>query len=198
MIDDKYIKILKSYGIEISADEILKCYSEPHRYWHTIDHLLDIIREINKLYKNKRINKREYNILIISAIFHDIVYDPKRKDNEDKSVGFMLSKCNGTPIIDENIVSSDISRVSSIILNTKYHISKDNLSKKFNKIDTNILNLDFKTMLEWENGIYLEYKWAGKEKYKEERLKFLLKSIKEHKSNEHNIRELIKFVFKNY
>ena len=77
--------IARSYGFDITPDEIMECWSQPHRYWHTPNHLNDIVLGIKELYKDNKIDEREYNILIVAAIFHDIVYDPKRNDNEEKS-----------------------------------------------------------------------------------------------------------------
>ena len=195
------VKITRSYGFDITVSDVIKCYSEPQRYWHIIGHLYDVLVGIEELYNQKKINQREYYILLIAAIFHDIFYDPKRKDNEEKSVEFMMSKYN-KDIIDHTIavsdwrIDEDIKKISDLIINTKTHDSIDGLSKKFNKIDTWILDAQFIDMLDWENKIYKEFKWVGWKQYKKSRINFLLSCIKTHTHNVINIKNLIDFINK--
>lgn len=182
------VKIARSYGFNITPEIILERYNEPHRYWHTPEHLNDLFENINELYENSEITYEEYEILLISTIFHDIVYDPKRNDNEEKSVEYMMSTYT------EN--DCPIDKIKEIIIGTKTHISNDPLSIIFNKLDANILDSSFGDMLDWENKIYKEYEWAGQEKYKKGRIEFLQKSIKYHPHNSQNIRQLIDYLEK--
>jgi predicted metal-dependent HD superfamily phosphohydrolase len=186
---EKSVEIAKTYGFEISIEEALEKWSEPHRYWHVINHLIDMIEGIDELFKENKISEKEYHILIIAAIFHDIVYDPKRNDNEEKSVEYMLSTFKGD-------MNGDVEKIIEIILDTKTHDSKNGITKKFNKLDTCILDAPFIDMLDWENKIYNEYKWAGWKQYKKGRIKFLLSSIQSHPHNVLNIKNLIDYVEK--
>ena len=195
------VKIARSFGFDISVVDVVKCYSEPQRYWHIIEHLYDVIIGIEELYNQKKIDEREYHILLIAAIFHDIVYDPKRKDNEEKSVEYMMSKYN-KDIIDHKYavsdwrIEEDIKKISDVIIGTKTHDAEDGLRKKFNKLDTWILDAQFIDMLDWENKIYNEFKWAGWKKYKKARISFLLSCIKTHTHNVLNIKNLIDYLDK--
>lgn len=187
------VDICRTHGFDISIEKVMEKWNEPHRYWHTPNHLFDMLEGVKELFKDKKVTENEYHILVVAAVFHDIVYDPKRGDNEEKSVEYMMS------IYDPNSnheMKHFGDKVVEVIMDTKNHSSKDGLTKKFNKLDTAILDAPFIDMLDWENKIYKEYKWAGWKNYKKGRIKFLLGSIKDHTLNALNIKNLIDYVEK--
>ena len=63
--------------------EVLDCYRESHRYYHTSEHLMDVITQLEKL-------KEFDDELFLAAVYHDSVYDPKAPDNEEKSAEISL------------------------------------------------------------------------------------------------------------
>ena len=186
------VDICKEYGFDITFETVMKHWTEPHRYWHLPSHLKEMLEGIKELYKDKKVTKKEYEILVIAAVFHDIVYDPRRKDNEEKSVDFMMYLLPNRV----GVHYEDIDKIREIIMATKTHDSKEGLSKKFNKLDTQILDATFIDMLDWEDKIYKEYKWVGWKEYKKGRIQFLLSCIKTHTHNVLNIKNLIDFVNK--
>ena len=191
------VNISVKYGFDVTVESVMERWSEPHRHWHTPTHLYEMIEGVKDLFKENKIDEKEYHILIIAALFHDIVYNPKRNDNEEKSVEYMMSL--QPPCLDEDIADEKakiIEKICDIIFNTKTHDSKDGLCKKFNKLDTCILDAPFIEMLDWENKIYKEFRWAGWKQYKKGRIKFLLSSIKSHTHNVLNIKNLIDYVEK--
>jgi len=193
------ILIARSYGFDITSEWVLEHWGESHRFWHTADHLYEILAGINELKEDQKCSYNDYKVLIIAAIFHDIVYDPKNKDNEEKSIELMLSTFN-KKIVDYTIsisdwnIKSDIEKIIKVILGTKTHENRDGLCKKFNKYDTMILDSQFIDMLDWEKKIFQEYKWLGWKKYKKERIKFLLGQIKSHSMNAINLKNLIDYI----
>lgn len=179
-------KLLDKWNIKCDINVLLSMWNEPHRFFHTLDHLNDIINQINR-----DINKytdEEYDMLIISAIFHDCVYDPMSTDNEEKSADFFEKCC-----LDKNKYTLEI---KNIIINTKYHKADSFLSECFNKYDMNIVERDFDELLKWENEIYNEYK--SYKEYKEKRLIFLESLIDKYPNNIDNLLNLIDWVKTNY
>ena len=57
---------------------IRRHHCESHRYYHTTRHLEDLFRVATELNENKPVS----NDISLAIFFHDIVYDPVRKDNE--------------------------------------------------------------------------------------------------------------------
>jgi predicted metal-dependent HD superfamily phosphohydrolase len=63
------------------VDELLSRWDEKHRFYHTRNHLYDILNELNEFDRNSEF---ELDVMVISAVFHDIFYNPKKFNNEKK------------------------------------------------------------------------------------------------------------------
>ena len=140
--------------------------------------------------KINQYSEKEYEKLILTALFHDVVYDPASKTNEEDSANFLI-EC----VVDKK--NSDILDVKQMILDTKTHNSTTNLSESFNKYDMNIVERDFDQLLEWERGISEEYSIYSKEEYKEGRLKFLESILDKYTHNTENLLKLVEWVKNN-
>ncbi|MEP5341397.1 MAG: hypothetical protein ABJL44_11005 [Algibacter sp.] len=109
---------------------ISKHYNNPNRYYHNLNHIDNLIKQIEQLSLSKDNNA----ILINVALFHDVIYKAGRKDNEYKSAEFAanwLSKLNlGT-------IESKI--ICNIIRSTNTHQSSDFLTQLFLDLDLSIL-----------------------------------------------------------
>lgn len=180
-------EILKKWGINTTWYEISRRWSETHRYYHTLEHLLDILDQINVKYPTP---SKEREKLILTAIFHDIVYNPARSDNEKKSANYFMS------LVKE--VNDDVEDVHDMIMDTQNHKPSTQLSKVFCDMDMDIVKRDFPTLLTWEEEIREEYSIYPDPLYKEHRLKFLHSLLKDYKSNNHNLYDLIDYVTRTY
>ncbi len=68
--------------------EIEMGYSQKKRYYHNLDHLTYMLR----LAKEHGEELEDWDVLLFSIFYHDIVYNVKRKDNEDKSAKLAAEK----------------------------------------------------------------------------------------------------------
>jgi predicted metal-dependent HD superfamily phosphohydrolase len=183
-------ELLEKYKIKADIKMLLDMWNEPHRYYHNTFHLVDIHNQILNDFINNKLNEKTTEKLLITNLFHDIVYNTDKNDNEEKSANFFLSLCvekNDTHIID----------IKQAILDTKTHNDDNYLSKLFNKYDMSIIESNYDKLLEWEAGIYEEYKIYG-DKYKQGRLQFLESIIDKYPLNSGNLSKLIEFVKTNY
>jgi pantetheine-phosphate adenylyltransferase len=162
-----------SHYTNLSLIDIKKCYSESHRYYHTWEHIENIFNTL------KIIDLTDEEILAI--LFHDIVYDPRKEDNEENSVWFLKKHW------DLNY-ENELKIISDLIMFTKNHIGVNSLIKADNKI----LNSAFFQMLDWEHKIFKEYQFCPLDIYIKKRIKFL-NSVKTEK-NENEIIELINYI----
>jgi predicted metal-dependent HD superfamily phosphohydrolase len=179
----------------MTLDEILNHWAEPHRYFHTEKHLLDLINKIDQ--RRNSISFWDYEKLIIVALFHDIVYDPKSNINEEESAKMFMDNITYPPSAN-NIRQSDIDEIYQAILDTKTHKPTTFVSKIFCDLDMSVIEGSYEDLLEWEKGIWGEYQSYGKEAYKAGRLSFLKTLPGEYPQNAENLSKLITWVEQNY
>ena len=181
-------ELLNKWSIKCDLNTILARWNESHRHYHSLNHLNDLIAQINE--NKSKYSEKEYEKLLIASLFHDIVYDPMKSDNEEKSAEFFIECCSDK-------TNQDITEIKQMILDTKTHQSNTLLSESFNNFDMNIVERDFDQLLEWERGIHEEFQAYG-EMYKFGRLQFLESILDKYPNNTENLLKLIEYVKTNY
>lgn len=180
--------LLNKWGIKMDYMILLDMWNESQRAYHTQAHLADLLSQINE--NKNQFSEKQYEKLVLCAIFHDIVYEPTRFDNEERSAEFF-----------ENCWSvknnPDLLEVKQMILDTKTHEATTELSEIFNYFDMKVVESDYEKLLEWENGIHKEFSFAGP-MYKEHRLRFLESILDKYPKNMGNLLKLIDYVKTNY
>lgn len=183
--------IVGGFSLE-TWDDIINRWNEPHRYYHNINHLNHILNQFRILYENNSISKNEYDKLVITSFFHDVIYNPKVTDNEQQSVNYFLDKC-----FEKNIASDDFKKeITQIILDTgSRNTPTNNLSYIFWEIDNSILSSSISELIDVERKIFKEFQWVSYEKYKEARINFINSCIGIFDGDyDDNLKELIKYV----
>ena len=181
-------ELLNKWNIKCDVNTLLSMWNESHRHYHNLNHLNDLISQINE--NKSKFSGKEYEKLMLAALFHDCVYDPISLTNEEDSAKFLM-EC----AVDKS--NSDILDVKQMILDTKTHKSTTPLSESFNKFDMSIVERDFDQLLEWENGISEEFSVYSKNEYKVGRLKFLESLLDKYTHNTENLLKLIDYVKSN-
>lgn len=186
---------MRNVGINIykflSSNEVLDIiskYDEPHRFYHTRKHLSAILDCINGGVYD--LTEDELDILSICVYFHDVVYNPKKHDNEKMSVDLMNSYTN----IPEDIRK----KCAKIIMDTaSSEPPKEKLSNIFWLADRDIFFKDFDELIEYENNIFKEFQFVPYDIYKQKRIEFLNTCIGEDKYGEEvnkNLKSLISYI----
>ena len=67
-----------------ALDELVQAYSEPHRHYHTIKHIASLLQLLDE--HGRGVLDR--NAVALAILFHDVIYDPARHDNEHASADF--------------------------------------------------------------------------------------------------------------
>ena len=62
------------------VDDLLSRYREPHRYYHTVVHIMAIIRNLHDVAAMTELQPSAE--LVAAALYHDAIYDPRAGDNE--------------------------------------------------------------------------------------------------------------------
>ncbi|GGG12134.1 hypothetical protein GCM10011344_11010 [Dokdonia pacifica] len=144
--------------------EVEKQYTQPNRYYHTLDHVAQLFDQI-KLLKH---SKTEIRLLVHVALFHDVIYDYKSTDNEFQSAQF-ATKWLTTLGIEMTSVDS----INDMIIATATHTSDCPLTKVFLDMDLSILGATPEKYQQYCNDIRKEYQKIPLFLYKQGRKRFL-------------------------
>jgi predicted metal-dependent HD superfamily phosphohydrolase len=83
-----WVRLLDAYGVTPADaypvfDRLVAAYTEPHRYYHTLEHVAEVLRVAGRL------PATDPKAVQLAVWFHDAVYDPRAKDNEDRSAALV-------------------------------------------------------------------------------------------------------------
>jgi pantetheine-phosphate adenylyltransferase len=154
------------HRVGFNKDYYYQLYSEPHRHFHTIEHIECLLMK----YFDSNVNLGDN--LIYAIMFHDLVYNPKSTTNEEDSAGIFKAWTGDRMQYQE---------VYDAILSTKNHIPIEG-----NEISKVLIDLDmdsilgnfskkdmFAEFMEGEPKVMKEYQFVDYKVYKEKRIEFL-------------------------
>ena len=144
---------------------------------------------LNKIVNSNKLSEEQKTTLILVSVFHDIVYNPTKNDNEEESVKLFKHYCG-------NNIGDKINEISKIILDTKNHTPSNENSKTFCYLDNFILiKGELFDLFEYEDKIAKEFQFVPYAIYKTKRIEFLEKWLKSNKDiNKNNIDILIQYI----
>jgi predicted metal-dependent HD superfamily phosphohydrolase len=167
--------LLQSFDVELeSCDRTFAClvanYSEPNRYYHTLEHIDRVLETIQFLERQTK----HLTDVRLAAWFHDLVYDSQVSDNEEKSADYARNLLQSL-----SIPSSVIDNVVRLILITKHHqvSERDFDGRVLVDADLAILSCDRESYWKYARAIRQEYKWVSEERYLVERKRVLEKFL---------------------
>jgi predicted metal-dependent HD superfamily phosphohydrolase len=155
-----------SSAIESLFNSIVEHYSAKDRAYHNLSHIQSLLSLSESLLD--KIQDRD--AFYFSIWFHDVIYDTKRSDNEEKSAEFAEEALTRLGVPEQTIA---ITR--EMILATKHHRA-DGLSwdmKAFLDLDTSILGAPEEIYKEYSRAIRKEYSWVPGFLYRKGRTKVL-------------------------
>jgi predicted metal-dependent HD superfamily phosphohydrolase len=145
---------------------IVAAYSEPQRHYHTIGHIAAVVADFQALQ-----GQFEYSdAALIALFFHDIVYDPARADNEERSAEVV-----------QGLLSGDMAdRACAHILATKKHEATTPDAALVVDIDMAILAAPWPDYLRYAENVAREYLpvW-GMDAYAGGRCEMFLKPVQD-------------------
>ena len=116
---EKHLTVLNS-GIEPERvnrlwQDIASRYSETVRAYHTLEHLQQLFTQFEKIEHKLQ----QPSIIAIALFYHDVIYDPKRSDNELKSAVY------ASEVLNEYLTIEQIKRIYTLIIMTADHQLND-------------------------------------------------------------------------
>lgn len=179
-------EVFAYYGIN-DISPIIARWQEPHRYYHNLEHLDFLIDKIDKLYEQQAIDEAAYRQLLMTAYFHDVVYDPRKQDNERQSAAFWVQQCQPS--------HPECELIRQMILDTESHKGQSELSKVFCDLDMYIVrNAVFFELLDWERKIFKEFQFLDYSLYKSLRIALLKRFREQYPENAKSLQHLIDYL----
>ena len=131
-------------------DALLAGYATPPRAYHTIEHIVEVARQFHTVADWSR--PRE---VFLAVLFHDVVYDAARSDNE------ALSAQVARDAIARWVPGVDADRVAELILATASHGRHsgplDEDAKRFLDCDLAVLGGEAEAYARYAAGVRTEY-----------------------------------------
>ena len=154
MLKQTFIELLLRYTDDerVVADlwnEIEQNYSKSNRYYHSLTHLenlLQLLTEIKQLIE-------DYDTLLLTLFYHDLIYDSLKSDNEKQSSEVAEKR------LKQLYISSDkIEKCKAQILATKDHnLSLDEDTNYFTDADLSILGKSWDIYSKYSQNVRKEY-----------------------------------------
>jgi len=148
--------------------ELIARYSEPHRKYHTLQHLDECLEKLDGV----RALADHPAEIELALWFHDAIYNVKRRDNEKKSADWARASAlaAGTP-------ADACNRVHSLVMATRHkEVPRGTDAEILVDVDLSILGAAPERFDESERQVREEYAWVPEFVFRRER-KAILKKI---------------------
>jgi predicted metal-dependent HD superfamily phosphohydrolase len=146
-------------------DALLDRYAEPHRAYHTRQHLEECLAWLDEV-KTRVEHPHE---LAVALWFHDAIYWPRRKDNEAMSAAWLTQVAQRADIEPEAV-----RRMHSLVMATVHDAIPDEPDARLLvDIDLAILGAEPVRFDEYERQVRQEYRWVPALLYRAKRAEVL-------------------------
>ena len=144
---------------------LVACYAEPHRTYHTMQHLEECFALLEKVSSlAERVGEIE-----LALWFHDAVYDTHKHDNEKLSAEWARDSA-----LEAGLSTEQADRVFELVLATRHNaVPIGNDAQILVDIDLGILGAETARFDEYEVQVREEYSWVPGFLYRRERRKIL-------------------------
>jgi predicted metal-dependent HD superfamily phosphohydrolase len=133
-------------------DELLHRYAEPHRRYHTMQHLGECFAQFAVL----RDVAEHPEEIELALWFHDAIYDTHRDDNEQRSADWARSS-----VLAAGAPSAAADRVHALVMATRHDaLPATDGERILVDVDLSILGADPQRFDEYEEQVRCEYAWV--------------------------------------
>ncbi len=144
---------------------LVACYSEPHRKYHTLQHLNECFAHLESV---RSIAERPGEVEL-GLWFHDAIYKTSRKDNEERSADWARDSARAGGLSEDQA-----NRIFGLVMITKHNavpVGRD--AEVLVDVDLGILGSAPARFDEYEGQVREEYPWVPGPLYRKERRRIL-------------------------
>jgi predicted metal-dependent HD superfamily phosphohydrolase len=132
--------------------DLVARYSEPHRAYHTLAHVAHCLDE----FEAARSEARDAAAVELALWTHDAVYDPRAKDNEEKSAELAVAT-----VRQAGLPEALGRKVADMIRASTHRAAPDDSDTRlFADVDLSILGQPAPVFDEYERQVRKEYAWV--------------------------------------
>ncbi len=166
---DCWQSLWRQLGASESDDELYQrlvtYYSEPHRKYHTMQHLEECFTHL----ENVRSFAERPEEVELALWFHDAIYDTRKKDNEERSAEWARDSALAAGLTDDQ--ATRIYKLVMATLHDAVPLGRD--AEVLVDIDLAILGSHITRFDEYEVQVRQEYSWVPEPLYRAARRKVL-------------------------
>jgi predicted metal-dependent HD superfamily phosphohydrolase len=154
VLKETFTDLLAKYSVKDGLivelwNEIEKKYSSNKRHYHTLQHLDNLLAQLNEV----KGLIQNWQTVLFTLYYHDIIYNPLRSDNEEKSADFAERRMKQISVSDK-----EIKLCKEQILATKSHLeSTDHDTNHFLDADLSILGQPWEMYSQYCKNVRKEY-----------------------------------------
>jgi predicted metal-dependent HD superfamily phosphohydrolase len=150
-----------------TLEDISNHYAEQGRFYHTLEHVQNVLATLESIASHAR----NLNAVQLAAWLHDVIYDRRAPDNEERSAEYAERLC-------EKLSIPDGRRVANLILKTKTHDAEaDPDAQVLLDADLAILGASEPVYRTYADNIRLECSWVPEPEYRSGRRQILAKFL---------------------
>ncbi len=155
-------------GVE---SELRRRHAEPHRVYHTLDHVVHVLATIDDLTSAGE-PVDDLVTLRLAAWFHDAVYDPRRTDNEARSATLAQERLTML-----GVGVGRRQRVTALVLATADHAPVSADQRLFVDADLAVLAAPARDYRRYVEAVRREYAWLDEQRWRAGRAAFLRRML---------------------
>lgn len=161
---DRWTQLMRELGSLAPASEVVFAdlqarYSASERHYHTLDHILAVLERVRELGGTET----EAPALLLAAWFHDVIYDSRASDNEERSAAHARAVLQ--PL---GVTEAILGEMERLILLTKTHTParQDRAGQVLIDADLAILGAAEPDYDAYAQAIRREYAWVEEAAYR--------------------------------
>jgi predicted metal-dependent HD superfamily phosphohydrolase len=174
-LQDKWLSILlpfvdhPSYAAN-AFESLVGRYSEEGRYYHTMTHVASVVSVIEDLAQVPSAAPDDPVAVELAGFFHDVVYDSRSHDNEEKSARLAEAWLDGL-----EVPQGIVQETSRLILLTVDHQAAplDRDGSVLIDADLSILGAEHHAYQHYRAGLRREYGWMNDSDFNAQRLEIV-------------------------
>lgn len=150
------------------GEDLLRRYAEPHRRYHTVEHLESVLTWVDDL----ATGREDLFLVRLAAWFHDAIYDlpPRELTNEEASARLAIRMLSRAGFEQE-----DLTQVARLVRLTETHVpgSRDREGELLCDADLAVLATEPRAYDAYVRAVREEYAWVPEEEFLAGRLQVL-------------------------